>query len=90
MRSGRNPIVQLVKRLNELEKLKSLYKQDQIKVLDLSGEIDENQRKTYLCRVYERATPLCLNPCYSSITGALKAQDRHARVKILSVCSEKL
>ena len=44
----------------------------------------KTNKKTYLCRVYERATPLFLNPCDSTIIGALKARDRHARVKILS------
>ena len=50
--------------------------------------VDDNQKQKYLCRVYERITPLFVNPCNSGIIGAFKVQTRYSNMKILS--EEKL
>ena len=103
VRSGRNPLVQIVKRPGELDNFKSIDKQEHQKIyikrpnnayvlsnsscceeVDMSRELDENQRKRYLCRVYERVVPLFINPCDSRLIGALKAHRQYSSMKHLS------
>ena len=107
VRSGRNPLVQIVKRLNEMMNIPNTNKRKEgnlatrrpnnsyildnsscCEVTGSTGMVDNNQKQKYLCRVYERITPLFVNPCNSGIIGAFKVQTRYSNMKILS--EEKL
>ena len=102
VRSGKNPLAQIVKRLNERMNVCNPINPKELKVAthrpnnsyiltnsccevtDTTGQLDENHQKKYLCRVYNRITPLFENPCSSVIIGAFKVDTRHSEMKILS------
>ncbi|KAG1649836.1 hypothetical protein GQR58_028608 [Nymphon striatum] len=45
----------------------------------------ENAEKMYLCRVYEQAQPLFMEPCDSNLIGALTVRRRNSCMKVLPI-----
>lgn len=59
-------------------------------VVAITNEEDEDHNKMVLCRVYETAQPLFVQPCDSLIIGAYKVHAQKAHMKLLSVrCLER-
>ncbi len=102
VRSGKSPLVQVVKRLHEndcaskpapLPKLDFRHP-DNAYLTDtgdgcelLSMANGEHGDNTVLCRVYNRIAPLFLEPCNSKIIGVLKADSNHTQVRVLPISS---
>ena len=98
VRSGKNPIAQVAKRMSECsgvieptpEATISMKKPDNAFLLTDSScceVVDKSGNldgnETYLCRVYERTGALFSTPCDSRLIGVLKANPRWTTMKVL-------
>ena len=100
VRSGRNPMVQIAKRLAEfsgiVEPVKvsvSPKRSESAFLLNYSccGEVVEragshvgNGNESFVCRIYEKTEPLFVRPCDSRLVGIHKANCRWTTMKVIS------
>lgn len=97
VRSGRNPLIQVARRLEEKIEQKKTTTVDKIstKTQDPSAYVlsggqccevlqvaDKEQR--VLCRVYSKPEPLFDNPCMSFLIGAYKYKKNHNTISWIS------
>ena len=84
VRSGKNPIAQLTKRLSKKpDNAFVLQNGFCCEVLQKANHCDENGNTLYQCRVYEHLCPLFNTPCDSRIVGIYRANIHCSRVKLL-------
>ena len=102
-RSGKNPLVQIVKRLGELDRSQKevvvLPKKIHLKrpnnayilsntrcceVLSEENQVDGDNEKLLMCRIFHRTEPYFNVPCNSSIIGVYRAYVQHSRIQLLS------
>ena len=105
IRSTKNPIVQIERRLTErqqthtahhvpssvkmsFKKPNNAYVLNDTSCCEVTAPFNqdsENIGKMYLCRVYEQAQPLFMEPCDSNLIGALTVRRRNSRMKVLPI-----
>ena len=101
VRSGRNPIAQVAKRMSECsgtlkqidETAVSLKVPDNAFLLNNSSCIEVVERagnsdwgeELFFCRVYEKTEPYFTSPCDSRLIGVHKASSRWTTMKVLSL-----
>lgn len=97
VRSGRRPLIQVAKRLSEIERCQSrtipaqrrkISRPNNAYILegDTCCEVIEERKDMVLCNVFEKLEPLFTDPCDSRITGCFRVKKRDCFVKLVPAC----